>query len=89
LTVVPGVGRAFLTWNENKESDLAGFHVYRSKRSGGDYERLTARPLTRTTLSDETAKQGAVYYYKVTAVDRSGNESAGSEEKMASIEKLR
>jgi fibronectin type 3 domain-containing protein len=89
LTVVPGVGRAFLTWNENKERDLAGYHVYRSRSSGKDYERLTKKVLTRTTFSDETAKQGAVYYYLVTAVDRAGNESKGSEEKMAAIEKLR
>ena len=89
LTVVPGVGRAFLTWNENKERDLAGYHVYRSAKSGRDYMRLTNKVLTRTTFSDETAKQGAVYYYMIAAVDRSGNESAQSEEKMASIEKLR
>jgi fibronectin type 3 domain-containing protein len=89
LTVVPGVGRAFLTWNENKERDLAGYHVYRSTRSGRDYTRLTDKVISRTTFSDETAKQGAVYYYRVTAVDRAGNESKGSEEKMASIEKLR
>jgi fibronectin type 3 domain-containing protein len=89
LTVVPGVGRAFLTWNENKEPDLAGYHVYRSTVSGKAYVRLTDKVLTRTTFSDETAKQGAVYYYKITALDRAGNESAGSEEKMASIEKLR
>ncbi|MCK9418088.1 MAG: hypothetical protein M0R70_01775 [Nitrospirae bacterium] len=89
LTVVPGVGRAFITWTENKESDLAGYHVYRSTRSGGDYERLTDTVLTRTTFSDESAKQGAVYYYMITAVDRAGNESTGSKEKMASIEKLR
>lgn len=89
LTVVPGVGRAFLTWNENKDPDLAGYHVYRSAGSGGDYERLTDKVLTRTTFSDETAKQGAVYYYRIIALDRAGNESAGSKEKMASIEKLR
>jgi fibronectin type 3 domain-containing protein len=89
LTVVPGIGRAFLTWNENKEPDLAGYHVYRSAVSGKAYVRLTDKVLTRTTFSDETAKQGAVYYYKITALDRTGNESAGSEEKMASIEKLR
>jgi len=89
LTVVPGVGRAFLTWNENKENGLAGYHVYRSTRSGGDYERLTDKVLTRTTFSDETAKQGAVYYYMIIAVDRAGNESTGSVEKVASIEKLR
>jgi fibronectin type 3 domain-containing protein len=89
LTVVPGVGRAFITWNENKERDLAGYHIYRSTGRGRDHERLTEKVLTRTTFSDETAKQGAVYYYMIIAVDRAGNESAGSEEKMASIEKLR
>jgi fibronectin type 3 domain-containing protein len=89
LTVVPGIGRAFLTWNENKERDLAGYHVYRSKKSGKDYERLTDKPLGRTTFSDETVKAGAMYYYIVTAVDLAGNESAGSVEKKASSEKLR
>jgi fibronectin type 3 domain-containing protein/predicted small lipoprotein YifL len=89
LTVVPGVGRAFLTWNDNKEHDLAGYHVYRTLRSGRDYERLTDKVITRTTFSDETAKQGAVYYYMITAVDRAGNESTRSEEKVASIETLR
>jgi len=88
LTVVPGVGRAFLTWNENKEQDLAGYNVYRSTRSGKSYVKLTDKVLTRTTYSDERAKQGAVYYYIITAVDKVGNESAGSEEKNASIEKL-
>lgn len=89
LTIVPGVGRAFLTWNENKERDLAGYHVYRSTGGGKDHQRLTEKPLSRTTFSDETAKQGAVYHYMITAVDRAGNESKGSEEKTASIEKLR
>lgn len=89
LTVVPGVDRAFLTWNENKEQDLAGYYVYRSTKSGRDYERLTAKLLIRTTFSDETVKSGATYFYTVTAVDKSGNESARSVEKKAYIEKLR
>jgi fibronectin type 3 domain-containing protein len=89
LTVVGGVDRAFLTWNENHEADLAGYHVYRSKRSGRGYVRLTEKPVNRTTFSDEGAKGGAVYYYVVTAVDRSGNESARSVEKKTSVEKLR
>ena len=84
LTVVAGVGRVFLTWNENQEADLAGYRVYRSTRSGREYERLTDKLLNRTTFSDETVKSGAVYYYVVTAVDRSGNESARSEEQKAS-----
>lgn len=89
LTVVAGVGRVFLTWNENKERDLAGYHVYRSTRSGQDYERLTDKLLARTTYSDETVKSGVTYYYVITAVDRSGNESARSQEKKVHVEKLR
>ena len=89
LTVVPGVGRVFLTWGENKERDLAGYHVYRSSKSGSEYERLTAAPLNRTTFSDETARQGATYYYAITAVDRSGNESRRSKERKTYTEKIR
>lgn len=89
ITVVPGIGRVFLTWNENKEQDLAGYHVYRSPKAGGVHERLTVKPLNRTTFSDETVKQGATYYYSVTAIDRSGNESARSKEKKTYTEKIR
>ncbi len=89
LTVVPGVGRIFLTWNENKERDVAGYHVYRSAKSGKDFERLTDKPVNRTTFSDETMKPGVPYYYAVTAVDQSGNESKMSKEQKATAEKAR
>jgi fibronectin type 3 domain-containing protein len=89
LTVVPGVGRAFLTWNENKERDLDGYYVYRSTRRNRNYRKLTNKAITLATFSDETAKQGMIYYYMVTAVDKAGNESAGSVKKKALIEKLR
>ncbi len=89
LTVVPGVARIFLTWNENKEADLAGYYVYRSKKSGRDYERLTDKPINRTTYSDESVKTGVLYYYVVSAVDRSGNESALSKEQKSYAEQLR
>jgi len=89
LTVVPGVERVFLTWNENTEPDLAGYYIYRSTSSGKDYVRLTPELLARTTYSDETAKPGVTYYYVITAVDKSGNESSRSLEKKAFIEDLR
>jgi uncharacterized protein len=89
ITVVPGIGRVFLTWSENKESDLAGYYVYRSVKSGAGYERLTAKPLNRSTFSDETVKQGTTYYYFITAVDKSGNESRRSKEQKTYTEKIR
>jgi fibronectin type 3 domain-containing protein len=89
LTVVPGVGRIFLTWNENKERDLDGYHVYRSEKSGRDYARLNDKLLNRSTYSDETVKPGITYYYVITAVDKYGNESAWSKEQKAYAERLR
>jgi fibronectin type 3 domain-containing protein len=89
LTVVPGLGRTFLLWNENKERDLAGYYVYRSTKSGGEYMLLTDKPLVRTTFSDETVKSGTTYYYAVSAIDKAGNESDLSDEKQAAVEKLR
>lgn len=89
LTVIPGVGRLFLTWNENTDQDLAGYYVYRSTKSGRDFERITEKPINRTTFSDETVKPGVQYYYVVTAVDRSGNESPASKEQQAYAEKKR
>lgn len=89
LTVVPGVGRIFLTWNENRERDLAGYYVYRSTKSGKEFERLTDKPINRSTYSDETVTPRVSYYYAVTAVDASGNESPMSKEQKAYAEKLR
>jgi len=88
ITVVPGVGRVFLTWNENKERDLAGYHIYRSTKSNRDRERLTNMPINRTTFSDEAVEAGTTYYYAVTAVDKAGNESPPSSEQKATAEKL-
>lgn len=89
LTVVPGVGRIFLTWNENSEADMAGYLVYRSGKSGREYEKLTDKPIQRTTFSDETVRPGTVYYYTVTAVDEAGNEGPPSKELKAAAEKAR
>ncbi len=88
LTAVAGIGRVFLTWNENKEPDLAGYHVYRSVKHGKDYERLTDKLLLQTTFADDKVKPGTVYYYVLTAVDQSGNESEYSHELKVRVEKL-
>ena len=89
LTVVPGIGRVFLTWNESTERDLAGYHVYRAAKSSGQHERLTDKPLNRTTFSDEKVRQGTTYFYTITAVDKSGNESSRAREVRTATERIR
>src|SRR5215213_1360510 len=64
-----------LDWASNSESDLAGYQVYRSSSADGTYTRLTATPRTSSDYTDGTAPVGVTSYYKVTAVDKTGNES--------------
>lgn len=77
LTLV--VGREFLSlaWFPNSESDLAGYHVFR--RQGRDeFQRLTATATRRTSYEDRDLVKGPVHAYRVTAVDRAGNQSSYS-----------
>ncbi|HXA57327.1 MAG TPA: fibronectin type III domain-containing protein [Candidatus Acidoferrum sp.] len=67
-----------LSWAINPETDLAGYNVYRSEQSGESGTRLNPQPLPTPTFRDMNAVPGRSYFYTVTAVDRTGNESAAS-----------
>ena len=69
-----------LAWTANPDTDrVAGYGIYRSSAAGGPYTRLNSIPADRTAYSvDEGLTALTRYYYKVTAIDSSGNESAQS-----------
>ncbi len=67
-----------LGWSASTATDLAGYNVYRSASATGTFTKLNAALLGGTTYSDTNAPQGAASYYRVTAVDASGNESGPS-----------
>jgi fibronectin type 3 domain-containing protein len=67
-----------LSWGISPETDLAGYNVYRSGPSVTPGKRLNVEVLPTPTFQDMTAVPGAQYFYTVTAVDRSGNESPAS-----------
>ena len=77
LVPTAGDGSAILDWADNTEPDLAGYNVYRFTTSGGPYTRI-ATGLTVSAYTDGSVTTN--YYYVVTAVDTSGNESANSTE---------
>jgi hypothetical protein len=80
-TVVPkasGVPEVELSWAINTETDLAGYHVYRSEQEGTRGESITPDLLLTPALRDTTVKPGHRYWYTVTAVDTAGNESEPS-----------
>jgi arabinogalactan endo-1,4-beta-galactosidase len=80
LTAMAGDSTVSLNWNDNGEPDINGYYVYRSTTSGGTYTRLSSTILTGSNYTDDSVTNGTTYYYVVTAVDTSSNESANSGE---------
>lgn len=67
-----------LSWSVSPETDLAGYHVYRSEQAGVLGALLNAKLLLTPAFRDMNIASGRRYFYSVTAVDRSGNESQPS-----------
>ncbi|HYL63914.1 MAG TPA: hypothetical protein VE077_14945 [Candidatus Methylomirabilis sp.] len=74
----PGALVVDLSWSINLETDLAGYHVYRSEQQGTRGELVTPDLLPAPAYRDTSVLPGRRYWYSVTAVDRAGNESASS-----------
>ncbi|MBA7697670.1 hypothetical protein ES703_106338 [subsurface metagenome] len=72
-----GENQINLSWNENTEDDLDHYNVYRSGDAGGPYSEIGSADAP--TYSDTELAAGTTYYYVVTAVDTSRNESGYSE----------
>ncbi len=82
LAATPGNTAVSLTWTANSEADLSGYNIYRSTTSpvpltspinGGTL-------VTGTTYNDTGRTNGQIYYYVITAVDMSTNESDASDQ---------
>jgi hypothetical protein len=66
-------------------STVVGYNVYRGTQSGGPYAVLNSAADAATTYTDSTVQAGQTYYYVVTAVDSSGNESVNSNQAQAVV----
>jgi hypothetical protein len=67
-----------LSWSINAATDIAGYSVYRSEDSARPGTRQNSELLLTPAFRDMNAAPGRIYFYTVTAVDRSGNESPAS-----------
>jgi hypothetical protein len=75
LAVLPREHGIELVWTPSNEEDVASYRVYR-EAPGEPRQRLAEVEAGKATWTDEKARPGVVYRYSLTAVDRSGNESA-------------
>jgi hypothetical protein len=71
----PGSLLVDLSWSINLETDLAGYRVYRSEQEGTRGQLVTGDLLPTPAVRDTSVEPGHRYWYSVTAVDRTGNES--------------
>jgi hypothetical protein len=76
-------GSAVLSWQPNDESDLAGYRVYHGTESRTYGPPLSVNSATTCSFNDLT--EGITYYFAVTAIDTSGNESGFSNEVQKAI----
>jgi hypothetical protein len=74
-----------LSWSLNAEPDLAGYRVYRSEQKDDKGRLVTPDLLLSPAYRDTSVALGHHYWYRVTAVDRSGNESVPGEPVVADI----
>ena len=74
-----------LSWGISLEADWAGYHVNRSEQTDTAGERLTRQLLLTPTFRDMSALPGRRYTYRVTALDRAGNESPPSDAVAAEV----
>jgi pectin methylesterase-like acyl-CoA thioesterase/lysophospholipase L1-like esterase len=75
LTGTPGAGTVELDWADSAEPDLAGYRVYRAVSASGPWAQLTGTTLTGSSFTDTTMAIGSASWYRVTALDTTGNES--------------
>ena len=83
LGATAGSGLVDLSWFVNSEPDVAGYNVYRSTTTGGTYAKINTSLITGNTYSDTGLTGGVTYYYVISAVDTSVNESSTSSEASA------
>jgi hypothetical protein len=73
-----GVDRIEVSWSRSADPDVAKYNVYRSLVPGGPYQRVNVDAVDHAVFMDTGLMPSTRYYYVVSSIDRSGNESAYS-----------
>ncbi len=75
-----------LVWDVVDAPDLAGYNIYRTEKAGR-VKFTYGLPIKQTFFLDESLLPGIEYYYSVTSVDKSGNESAETKSQTVMVPK--
>src|ERR1035437_2664285 len=78
LVILSGDKSVVLHWDRNTEANLLGYNVYRSLSSGGSFVKKNTSVLTTLGFCDLTVSDGVTYYYQITAVTTTSQNSLPS-----------
>jgi len=74
-----------LNWTASVSPNLVSYNIYRGAVSGGPYVKIASVASSVVSYTDTTSLAGESYYYVVTAVDASNNESSYSNQAQANV----
>jgi len=78
LVISSGDRSVILHWDPNTDPNLAGYNVYRSLSSGGSFVKKNSSVLTTLGFCDLAVNNGVAYYYQITAVSTTAQNSLPS-----------
>jgi len=82
VQIASAAGIISLFWPSNPEGDVVGYNIYRAESESAPDDKwikLNQSPIQATSFRDDRVQVGKRYYYRLTAIDRSGNEGPRSE----------
>ena len=80
LAVTAGNTQIALAWAASTSTDVSSYHIYRSNVSGCSFYYVSSTSAPVASYLNSSLANGTKYYYVVTALDASNNESADSNE---------
>ena len=81
IGIIDTTGLVYLKWMHNQEDDLRGYKVYKSYDLNGAFPQVTSFSISENGYIDtiDVRSLDRRIYYKIVAVDRSGNHSVYSD----------
>jgi len=80
--------RVFVLWDQTKDNDVIGYNIYRSRKKNKGYKKINLNPVGLNYFRDNDVVVGKNYYYQITALDASLNESQPSETTKVRVKEL-
>ena len=72
-------------WEKTVNKDIIGYNIYRRAVTDQVFNKINKEIINRLSYTEKEQLETNKYFYKVTAVDRFGNESLFSKETLLDI----